>query len=141
MSLNYIHQINGNQIEITSKEIGEIKNSIIIGLEKNYLQFNKGNFEKIVEIKIKINERKNTFISNLSAYTYSIIPHYLTLELEYVLIIRNKDGEEIKSNVFKSESLGINSIMLFPVSIIYDPRKVLSNYLINVTDLLINYKE
>ncbi|TGM62986.1 hypothetical protein EHQ94_19690 [Leptospira meyeri] len=140
LSFDYAHEINGSQIEITSEEIEGIFTSIITGLEKNNIKTNGNDFDQIIEVKIKINERKNTYISRISAYTYSLVPHYVAVDLEYVLTVKNMNGEKIKSHTFLSESKGINFIIFFPVSIFYNPKKAFSNHLIDATDLLINQK-
>ncbi|XDD45285.1 hypothetical protein AB3N60_11210 [Leptospira sp. WS39.C2] len=138
LSLDYAHEINGSQIEITSEEIDGILSSIITGLEKNNIKVESKNFEQIIEVKIRINEIKNTIISRFSSYTYSLIPHYLKVGIEYNLKVKDRNGEVIRSHTFSSESKGYNSIFLFPIAIFYNPKNALSYHLIDATDLLIN---
>ncbi|WP_205270035.1 hypothetical protein [Leptospira chreensis] len=140
LSFDYAHEINGSQIEITSEEIEGIFSSIITGLEKNNIKTEGNDFEQIIEVKIRINERKNTYISRISAYTYSLIPHYVLVDLEYILTVKNINGEKIRSHTFFSESKGINSIIFFPISLFYNPKKAFSNHLIDATDLLVNQR-
>lgn len=140
LSFDYAHEINGSQIEITSEEIEGMLTSIITGLEKNNIKTNGIDLEQIIEVKIRINERKNTYISRISGYTYSLVPHYVAVDLEYILTVKNMNGEKIRSHTFISESKGINSIIFFPISIFYNPKKAFSYHLIDATDLLINQK-
>lgn len=140
MSFDYAHEINNSQIDITSEEVQGILSSITTGLEKNNIKLVENNYDQIIEVRIRINERKNTYISRISSYTYSLIPHYARIDLEYLLLVKKSNGEKLRSHTFFSQSTGFNSIILFPATIFYDPKKALSNHLIDGTDLLINYR-
>lgn len=135
--IDYKHEINGDPLEINQNEIDSITEAIKIGLNRNNFVAEKENFDKIVEIQIRIHEIKNKYLAKATILTLGIIPNKMELNLQYELSLKSKNGKLLNIKEFNSKSYGYHSIVLFPFSIFLNPKNVLENHLSDSTDFII----